>query len=127
RPRKLRPRGASLRSPCTFRCPGSAANGIRGRRERMDLSTCRASASTDELDDLDHVPLADRARRVLGSGNDVAVQLDRDPPTAETELGQQIGDRLSVLERALLAIHDRNHEPHSVTRFCFLYNGGSVP
>src|SRR5437870_12514292 len=95
------PRGASLRSPCTFRCPGSAANGIRGRRERMGLSTFRGSTSTDELDDLDRVPLADRSRRVLGSGNDVAVELYRDPSTAEAKLGQQVGDRLSFFERSL--------------------------
>src|SRR5437868_5605226 len=86
-----------------------------------------ASPATDELHDLDLIALADRPRAVLRRRQDVAVELDRDPSSAERELREKVGDGVALADRALFTVHDRDHRCIPVTPNHFLYNRGFVP
>src|ERR1051326_5935881 len=85
-----------------------------------------ASPAADELDDLDLIAVADRARRVVLGRNDVAVHLDGDPPPGERQLREQVRDGAAVADRSLFAVHDRDHRSFPVTPNDFLYNRGFV-
>ena len=50
------------------------------------------SAAADEVDDLDAVAVGERGAAYVAARHDVAVHLDRDAASAETERREQLGD-----------------------------------
>jgi len=79
------------------------------------------STSTDELDDFDLVALGEAMVGVRTSWEHVTVHLHRDPPGAEPELIDELGDRDAFGKLARFAVHHHAHV-RTIDASWFLYN-----
>ena len=61
------------------------------------------------MHDLDAIAGRELAGRIAVAWHDLLVDLDRDPPGAEAEVREELGDAAVGLEVARLAVHDYAH------------------
>jgi hypothetical protein len=80
------------------------------------------SAATDEVHDLDHVALVQRARRYSARGRHRG-DLDGDPARLQTELADELVDREPVAQLARLAV-STSPAWRDIDAGTFLYNLG---
>lgn len=77
------------------------------------------------MHDLDAIAVPKRARSVVVAGDDLAIQFNRDPSLAESELFDHIGDRQAVAERLCFAVDDYVHAKNIMISG-HLYNLGAI-